>query len=68
MNIIIEPKYTNIAEYYQDSPHMYYAVENEQGKCAVIGTDGALKNDFIYNSVYDASEEYFHRMGGYGYF
>lgn len=68
LNIIIEPKYRHIAEYYEESPNMYYAAENLDGKCAVIGTDGALKNDFIYDSVYDASEEYFQRMGGYSYF
>lgn len=68
MNIIIEPIYANIAEYYEESPHMYYAAENSEGKCAVIGTDGELKNDFIYDTVYDASEEYFQRMGAYSYF
>ena len=68
MNIVIEPLYRHIAEYYEESPHMYYAAENDEGKCAVIGTDGALKNDFIYDTVYDASQEYFQRMGAYSYF
>lgn len=67
-NIVIEPVYEYIATYYQDSPNMYYAAQNTKGKFAVIGTDGVLRNDFVFDSAYDASQEYFERMGGYSYF
>lgn len=68
LNIVIEPEYSDIAEYYFDSPKVYYAVKNAQGKVAVIGNDGKLKTGFDYDEMYDASEAYIASMGGRGKF
>ena len=66
LNIVIEPDYLSIADYYSDCPNMFYAVENREWKFAVIGSDGELKTEFIYDEAYDAYQAYFNAMGGYG--
>ncbi|MCR4766384.1 MAG: hypothetical protein K5875_00285 [Saccharofermentans sp.] len=65
LNVIIEPKYSEVVEYCGESPNMFYVVENGIGKCAVVDNKGEFQTGFDYDEWYDAYKDYFDSKGGY---
>lgn len=58
LNEVIPPVYKSVTPFFADTEYQFYVVEDENGKCAVAGTDGELKTGFDYNEIYDCWTDY----------
>lgn len=58
LNEVIPPIYESVTMFFEENEHQFYVVEDENGKCAVAGTDGELKTGFDYNEIYDCWTDY----------